>query len=339
MINFKALKKPFIIAEIGINHEGNFNIAKKLIFEAKKAGADGVKFQIFKPFTLANKMSKKSNLQKKSSGKKENLYKIWKKMELNYIQIKKLRSFAKKINIYFICSVFDVESLEKVRNLNIDAYKIASSDITDSYLQKYISKEKKPIILSTGMSDKKDIKNCIKNFKTRNLVILHCVSLYPCEKKQANLNRIISLKENFNYAIGYSDHCTGINAAITSIFLGAKVVEKHFTFNKKKIGLDHKLSADYNDLKAICDFAKDYQYLFGKKKINPSPYEKSFRKLFRKGIYFRKNVKKGKKILEKDIIIRRPMNITHPKEYEQIINKIAKKNFSEGETVNKKYIN
>ena len=121
MINFKALKKPFIIAEIGINHEGNFNIAKKLIFEAKKAGADGVKFQIFKPFTLANKMSKKSNLQKKSSGKKENLYKIWKKMELNYIQIKKLRSFAKKINIYFICSVFDVESLEKVRNLNIDA--------------------------------------------------------------------------------------------------------------------------------------------------------------------------------------------------------------------------
>lgn len=338
MINFKKLKKPFIIAEIGINHEGNFKTAKKLIFEAKKAGADAVKLQIFKPYTLANKKSKKSNLQKKSTSEKNPLYKIWQKMELKFLDLKKLRNYSKKLKIYFICSVFDIESLSMIRKLKIDAIKIASSDITDEYMQNYLSKEKKPIILSTGMSEKKEIEKCIKNLKSKNLAILHCVSLYPCNFKKANLNRIISLRKNFKHPIGYSDHCIGPIASILSINLGAKIVEKHFTLNKNKIGLDHKLSADPNDLKIICDFAKNYKFFFGVEKINPSNYEKSFRKLFRKGIYFRKDIQRGKKIDEKDIIVRRPMNKINPADYKKIINKIAKKDFLEGDDVRKSFL-
>ena len=338
MINFKKLKKPFIIAEIGINHEGSFKIAKKLIFEAKKAGADAVKFQIFKPYTLANKKSKKSNLQKKSTSEKNPLYKIWQKMELKFLDLKKLRNYSKKLKIYFICSVFDIESLSMIRKLKIDAIKIASSDITDEYMQNYLSKEKKPIILSTGMSEKKEIEKCIKNLKSKNLAILHCVSLYPCNFKKANLNRIISLRKNFKHPIGYSDHCIGPIASILSINLGAKIVEKHFTFNKNKIGLDHQLSADPYELKIICDFAKNYKLFFGVEKINPSNYEKSFRKLFRKGIYFRKDIKRGKKIDEKDIIVRRPMNKIKPADYKKIINKIAKKDFLEGDEVRKSFL-
>ena len=338
MINFKKLKKPFIIAEIGINHEGNIKTAKKLIFEAKKAGADAVKFQIFKPYTLANKRSQKSKFQKKSTSQKNPLYKIWQKMELKFPDLKKLRKYAKKLNIYFICSVFDIESLSMSRKLKIDALKIASSDITDEYLQNYLSKEKKPIILSTGMSEKSEIEKCIKNLKSKNLAILHCVSLYPCDFKRANLNRILSLKKNFKYTIGYSDHCIGPIASILSINLGAKIIEKHFTLNKNKIGLDHKLSADPMDLKIICDFAKNYKVFFGQKRINPSNFEKSFRKLFRKGIYFRRNIKKGEKILEKDIIVRRPMNKNNPADYKKIINKISKKNFLEGDEIKKGFL-
>ena len=338
MINLRRIKKPFIIAEIGINHEGSFNKAKKLIHEAKKAGADAVKFQVFKPFTLATKQSKKNKLQKKNSKKNESLYKIWKKMELKYRDLKKLRSLAKKLKIYFICSVFDIESLSKIKSLKIDALKIASSDITDEYLQKYLSKLKKPIILSTGMSEKKEIMSCLKNLKTKNIAILHCVSLYPCEPRRANLKRILSLKENFNHPIGYSDHCVGISAVIMSITLGAQIIEKHFTLNKNKIGLDHKLSADPKDLKTLCDFAKNYKNLLGDRKINPSKYEKSFRKFFRKGVYFRRDIKKGKKILEEDIIVRRPMNTTDPKDVKKIIGKVTKKYFFEGDNVNKNFL-
>ncbi len=269
---------------------------------------------------------------------KNPLYKIWQKMELKFPDLKKLRKYAKKLNIYFICSVFDIESLSMSRKLKIDALKIASSDITDAYLQNYLSKEKKPIILSTGMSEKSEIEKCIKNLKSKNLAILHCVSLYPCDFKRANLNRILSLKKNFKYTIGYSDHCIGPIASILSINLGAKIIEKHFTLNKNKIGLDHKLSADPMDLKIICDFAKNYKVFFGQKRINPSNFEKSFRKLFRKGIYFRRNIKKGEKILEKDIIVRRPMNKNNPADYKKIINKISKKNFLEGDEIKKGFL-
>ena len=333
MINFKKLKKPFIIAEIGINHEGNIKTAKKLIFEAKKAGADAVKFQIFKPYTLANKRSQKSKFQKKSTSQKNPLYKIWQKMELKFPDLKKLRKYAKKLNIYFICSVFDIESLSMSRKLKIDALKIASSDITDEYLQNYLSKEKKPIILSTGMSEKSEIEKCIKNLKSKNLAILHCVSLYPCDFKRANLNRILSLKENFKYTIGYSDHCIGPIASILSINLGAKIIEKHFTLNKNKIGLDHKLSADPMDLKIICDFAKENKNMEGTGKIEPSKKELKMRIFARKSMFAKKDIQIGERFTEQNITCKRPGYGIEANKYYKILGKRSKKKFKKFEII------
>ena len=334
MINLKKIKKTFIIAEIGINHEGKFLNAKKLISEAKKSGADAVKFQVFKPHTLANKKLKKNKLQIESSKKKEDLYEMWKRVSLNDKELFKLRMFAKKISIFFICSVFDLESLNLVKKLNVDAYKIASSDVTDYFLQSHISKEKKPVILSTGMANEQEIKVAIKNIKNKNISILHCVSLYPCNIKFANLNRINALNKKFDLPVGYSDHCVGVNASIIAITMGAKIIEKHFTLNKKRVGLDHALSADPDDLKIICDFAKQYSLFKGKNSIEPTRYEKSFQKFFRKGIYFKKDIKRNKKLDIYDLIIRRPKNNTPPKYYNKIINMIASKNFSKNESVN-----
>jgi len=334
MINLKKIKKTFIIAEIGINHEGKFLNAKKLISEAKKSGADAVKFQVFKPHTLANKKLKKNKLQIESSKKKEDLYEMWKRVSLNDKELFKLRVFAKKISIFFICSVFDLESLNLVKKLNVDAYKIASSDVTDYFLQSHISKEKKPVILSTGMANEQEIKVAIKNIKNKNISILHCVSLYPCNIKFANLNRINALNKKFDLPVGYSDHCVGVNASIIAITMGAKIIEKHFTLNKKRVGLDHALSADPDDLKIICDFAKQYSLFKGKNSIEPTRYERSFQKFFRKGIYFKKDIKRNKKLDIYDLIIRRPKNNTPPKYYNKIINMIASKNFSKNESVN-----
>ena len=320
------MDKPYIIAEIGINHEGNFKTAKKLIFEAKKAGADAVKFQVFKPETLSVEKSKKTKLQKKTSGK-EKLSNIWKRVCLNYRSLKKLRDLASIIKIDFICTPFDFESLKLIKKLNIDAIKVASSDITDIPLLAEISKSKKNIILSTGMSNYNEISKALMTIKKKNVAILHCVSLYPCEYKKANLRRIIALKEKFKkYFIGYSDHCKNVEASIFAINLGAKVIEKHFTLNKNRIGLDHSLSADPKDLKIICDYAKNFKLLNGKKKISPSNYERSFKKSFRKGIYLKEELKRNQILRKEHIIIRRPENPTKPELLYKIIGKKSKKN-------------
>ena len=221
-MKFNKLKKPYVIAEIGINHDGKFLEAKKLIFEAKKAGADAVKFQVFKPITLEGGKVKKTKNQKKTSGKK-NFTNIWRRVSLNYNSLKKLRNYSSKISIDFICTPFDFESLKLVKKLNLKAVKVASSDVTDIPLLLEISKLKKPVILSTGMSNSKEIAAALKTINNKNLALLHCVSLYPCEYNKANLNRILSLKKKFNkYVVGYSDHCKNFEASIFALNLGAK---------------------------------------------------------------------------------------------------------------------
>lgn len=325
MIKFNKLKKTYIIAEIGINHEGHYFVAKKLISEAKKAGASAVKFQVFEPETLASENARKTKLQRKNSGK-ESLTDIWKKVCLSPQSLTRLRLFAKNIKIDFICTPFDFKSLALVKKLNVDALKIASSDITDIPLLSEISKSKKPIIISTGMSNDKEITRALNIINKKNISILHCVSLYPCEYKKANLKRILALKTKFKkYNIGYSDHCKNVEASILAINLGATIIEKHFTLNKNKIGLDHSLSADPFDLKIICDYAKNFNQLLGSKKIIPTSYERNFKKLFRKGIYFKKNINKNEVITKEHLIIRRPENSTKPEFYNFIVGKKTKK--------------
>ncbi len=337
-MKFKKLNKPYIIAEIGINHEGSYSLAKKLIFEAKKAGADAVKFQVFKPNTIAVEKSKKTRFQKKTINK-ENLSSIWKRVCLDYRSLKKLRYFSKKLKIDFICTAFDFESLNLVKKLNLNAIKVASSDITDIPLLSEIHKLKKPVILSTGMSNEKEIYRAIKTINSKNLALLHCVSMYPCAYSKANLKRILALRKKFNkHIIGYSDHCKNFEASLFALSLGAKVIEKHFTLNKNKKGLDHSLSADPKDLKIICDYAKTINLMPGKVKIDPSNQEKSSRKFFRKGIYVIRKLNKNQVIKKENLIIRRPENKTKPELYTKLLGKKVKKKFNLHDPINLKYL-
>ena len=265
---------PYIIAEIGINHEGNFNLAKKSIKSAKDSGADAVKLQLFNPNTLAKEKSVKTNDQKKRISKKETLFQMLKRMSLNLNELKRLKKYAKNISLDFICSIFDEESLNLSKKIGLDAYKIASSDLTDLKLIKQIQKIDKPVILSTGMGSYNEIKTAIKILKGKKVYLLHCVSLYPCPISLINLKRMISLSRKFKLPTGYSDHSLGVNACLMALSMGSKIIEKHFTLNKNWIGADHELSADYKDMKIICDFSKNYQKLSGNGLIEPTTKEK-----------------------------------------------------------------
>ena len=337
-MKFQNLKKTYIVAEIGINHEGNLNTAMKLVSEAKKNGADAVKFQVFNPKTIAMKKSKIATFHKKNIGN-TSYDKIWNKLKINYENLYKLKKLSLKLNIDFICTAFDFESLDIVKKIGVNALKIASSDITDIPLIKEIAKVNKPIILSTGMSKKSEILKAVKTINKKNLALLHCVSMYPCDYRYANLKRITSLKDNFKgFQIGYSDHCKDVAASITAITLGAKIIEKHFTLDKKKNGLDHNLSADPKDLKIICDFAKNYKISLGKKQIEPNPIEFKFRKLFRKGIYAKKIIKKNKIINQDDLIIRRPENTIKPEKYFYLIGKKNYQNIEKNSEIKMNYV-
>ena len=331
------MKRPYIIAEIGINHEGKYNNIKKLILAAKRAGADAVKFQIFKAETLAD-----TNLKVKkffySKNKKETLYEMWKRLELNNKKLNLINILCKKVKIDLIFSVFDNQSLLRLKKIKFKFIKIASSDINDFPLLKQIKKFGKKIIVSTGMSNTKEIKKIINFLSRKKIFLLHCVSLYPCPLNKINLKRIYSLKKKFNIEVGFSDHTIGVSACLMALSNGANIIEKHFTLNKKLDGPDHILSADETELKIICDFSKKINLLNGNGIINPSKDEFKMLKFARKSIYVKKNISKYELFTNDNLTIRRPKGFFDPIDLNNIINKKSSKNLKSGTNLKYKHI-
>ena len=321
--------KPYIIAEIGINHEGRLDYITKLIYAAKRSGADAVKFQIFKAETLADKHSKvkKFYYNKKNY---ETLYKMWKRLELNDTKLNRINILSKKLNIDLIFSIFDFESLKKLKKIKYKYIKVASSDINDFPLLKKLKKINKKLIVSTGMANSNEIEKTISFLNKRNIYLLHCVSLYPCPINKININRMLSLKKKFKIQIGFSDHSIGINACLFALNKGANIIEKHFTLNKKSEGPDHALSADEYDLKLICQFAKDIKVLSGTGKIKPIIEELKIKKLARKSIYVKKEISKNEFFTEENLEIRRPKGFFDPIFLNKIINNKSIKNIKVG---------
>jgi len=342
MVKINNLNKfnnySYIIAEIGINHDGKIKKAYKLIDLAKKSGVDAVKFQIFKPETLAIKKSEKTNQQKKLTRNTETLYNMIKRLSFGEKEIKLVKKRAKKKKLDFICSVFDEESLKIAKKVGIDAIKIASSDITDLNLIKKISKLKKIVIISTGMANQNEITNALKILKKNKVYVLHCVSMYPTKILDINLLRMLEIKKKLKVDVGFSDHTIGTDASIAAITLGAKIIEKHFTDNKKNNGPDHVLSADYTDMKKISQFSNDISKIFGKQSIKPSKKESGFKKFFRKGLYAKKNISKFEKVSTENTIIRRPQNNFPIERYQKTLGKKFLRNYNVNESILKKSI-
>tara|TARA_B100000035_G_scaffold293469_1_gene282938 strand:+ start:485 stop:1537 length:1053 start_codon:yes stop_codon:yes gene_type:complete len=328
----KRIKKPYLVAEAGVNHECSINTATKMIKLAKLGGADAIKFQYYKAETIASKKSPAYWDTKKEKSK--NQFQLFKKYDhFNISDFKILKKECKKNKIDFMCTPFDVNGAKEINKL-VDIFKISSSDITNYPLIKEISKFKKPIILSTGASNLDEIKEAIKLIKKfhNKIILLHCVLNYPTKNHNAFLGLINILKNKFkNIPIGYSDHTfENFNLNILTAWIsGAVVIEKHFTHNKKLPGNDHYHSADFKDL---INLNKDFTQVINSMQndINKKlKIEKKSRLNARRSIYTTRNLKKNHRIQLKDIMCKRPAVGLHPKYFDKIIGKKIKKSKKE----------
>lgn len=290
-INFNNLKHTFIIAEIGNNHEGNYNIAKKLVKLAAKAGVDAVKFQTFKVDDFINKREKKR-------------YNQLKKFQLSYNQFRNLKKIANNYNLRFISTPLDYESSNFLLK-NSDLIKIASGDNNFFPMIQNIIIKSKPLIISTGMLNFDEISYLIKKLRNKigkkrmkeKIALLHCVTSYPVDNENANLNSINFLKKKFDLCIGYSDHTLGKEACLYGVSNGAKIIEKHFTIDKKFSKFrDHAMSADFEELREIVQSIRKIEKMKGLYQKEIGKCEVPFLKAIRRMPYAKKNIKKGDRI-------------------------------------------
>lgn len=331
------MKRSLIIAEAGVNHNGSFKLAKKLVFAAKKMGADIVKFQIFKANSIAVSNATKADYQKNTKFKTQ--YEMLKKLELRDIDYIKLSQLCKKIKIEFSASFFNESDLKIVPKLNIKRIKIPSGEITNYNLLKKISSFKKKIILSTGMSSLKEIKQSFKllikfGAKKKDITLLHCNTEYPSPLKDINLKAINTLRKTFKTDVGYSDHTISVETPIAAIALGAKIIEKHFTLNKKLQGPDHKSSLTPNEFKKMVLSIQNTEKIIGSEKKIVSQSEKKNISKCRQFLVAKENIKKGDPFGNHNITSKRTGSAgISPMKIPLLFKKKAKKNYKKDEKI------
>ena len=333
-------KKTFIIAEAGVNHNGSLKIAKKLILKAKIIGADAIKFQTFKAENLSTKNSPKADYQKKLTHKNETQFKMLKRLEFSKRMHHECMEYCKKLKIVFLSSAFDVDSLNVLKKLKLSVFKVPSGELTNYIYLKKLGSFNKKIYLSTGMANLKEINQAIKTLmkfgtKKRNITLLHCNTEYPTPFEDANLMSIITLKKKFNLEVGYSDHTVSIEASLAAVTLGASVIEKHFTLDKKMSGPDHLASLEVNEFKQLIKKIRNIEVSLGNGVKQASKSEKKNLKIVRKSIVAAKKIKKGEKFNYENLTAKRPGTGINPMNITKIIGKVAKRNFMPDEIITK----
>ena len=323
------MKKTFIIAEVGPNHNGSYKIAKKMINLLKSSGVDAIKFQLANPEAVYSQNAFKADYQKKNT-KKGSILEMSKKLQLtknNHLELSKL---CKKYKIKYMCSAFDLQSLKfLVETINVNPVKIPSGEITSLDILQYLSKYKGEIFLSTGMSNLNEIKKSLrilnKNFK-KKITLMHCVSSYPAISRDLNLNILNSLRKKFKLNVGYSDHSLGESACLAAVAMGSKVIEKHVTLSNHMEGPDHKNSITLKKFILMVKKIRELEILLGNKKKKLLKSELNIQKVARKSIVSKNFLEKGKKINRNDLVFKRPGTGISPMDVNKIIGRRVKKN-------------
>jgi len=326
------MKKTFIIAEAGVNHNGSTDIAKKLIDAAKDSNADAIKFQTFVTENIVCKNTKKAPYQDKNSLKNQTQYEMLKSLELSKTQHIQIFEYCYSKKIKFLSTPFDEDSVDFLNKLGLDIYKISSGDITNYPLLLKIAKLKKKIILSTGMSYLDEVTSAVnlilKNgTKKNNLSILHATSAYPCSYNEVNLLSMITLHKKYKLNFGYSDHTNGISIPIAAVSLGAKIIEKHLTLNKNMKGPDHKASLTPIEFKKMVSEIRNIEFAIGNDKKIPSKSEKKNIKFARKYIVASRKINKGDIFTNQNITTKRSGGGINPMKWNNIIGKRANQDF------------
>ena len=326
----------FIIAEAGVNHNGSIDLAKKLIDVASAAGADAVKFQTFKAKNLATKSSEKANYQKNTTNQKETQFNMLKKLELSKEMHLELINYSKNKDIKFLSSPFDHDSIELLKDLGLEIFKIPSGEITNLPYLRHIGKLNKKIILSTGMSNIDEVKNALdilfsSGTKKNNITVLHANTEYPTQMEDVNLKAMVIMGKELNVNFGYSDHTLGIEVDIAAVALGASIIEKHFTLDCNMDGPDHKASLEPDQLNKMVISIRNIEKALGNGIKKPSKSELPNIQIVRKSIITKTKIKKGEILNENNLAVKRPGGGISPMKWDEIIGTKAIKDYNEDE--------
>ncbi len=330
------MSKTFIIAEAGVNHNGDINLAYKLIDAAKEAGADAVKFQTFKSELIVSAKAERANYQKKNMAhKNESQLEMIKRLELNFDSFVKLKEYCDKLGILFLSTTADLPSTDLIDPL-VPLFKVGSADLTNNPFLENLAKRGKPIILSTGMSNLGEVETAIDLIKKHQpkinseyppISVLHCTTNYPCPYNEVNLKAMITLKAAFKIPVGYSDHTLGIEVPVSAVAMGATIIEKHFTLDNKMEGPDHAASLEPDELKRMVKSIRKVEDALGNGIKQPNKSEEDIMKVARKSIVANKPIKKGELFTIDNITVKRPGTGISPTRWNEIVGKAAIKDF------------
>ncbi len=333
------MTKTLIIAEAGVNHNGDIELAKKLVELAKESGADIVKFQTGKPKNIISRFAKKAEYQiHNTNDAQESQLEMVEKIALKDEHWNILITHCQKVGIKFLSTPFDFESIELLNRLGMQIFKIPSGEITNLPYLRMIGKLNKQIILSTGMSNLGEIETAISiltnsGTEREKISILHCNTEYPTPMQDVNLKAMQTIANAFHLPIGYSDHTEGIHIPIAAVAMGAKIIEKHFTLDKNMEGPDHKASLEPHELKEMVRCIREIELALGNGIKQESESEKKNKAIARKSIVANRAIRAGERFSEENLQVKRPANGLSPMEWDNVIGKIAKKDFEEDEII------
>ncbi len=328
--------KTFIIAEAGVNHNGSFELAKQLVDKAVWAGADCIKFQTFNSKNLVSKNAQKAEYQKKTTDSSESQLDMLKKLELTKEQFTELRNYCNQKGIMFLSTPFDLESIDFLASIGVKTWKVPSGEITNYPFLRAIGQRKESVIMSSGMCTLEEVRNAVnvlKKFGTTDITLLHCTTEYPAPYDSVNLKAMQTLQKEFDYNVGYSDHTNGIEIPVAAVAMGATVIEKHFTLDKNMEGPDHKASLEPEELRQMVLAIRNVEVAIGDGVKQPSQAEKKNIAIARKSIVAACDIKKGEVFTENNLTAKRPGNGISPMQWNNVLGKFAKRDFSEDEII------
>ena len=330
------MKHVIIIAEAGVNHNGNFELAKKMVVAAKEAGVDYVKFQTFNPKKLVSKYAEKAEYQKETTGSDETQLQMLQKLTLTEDNFLSLRDYCREVGIGFISTPFDLDSIAFLETFDMDFWKVPSGEVTNLPYLEAIARTKRKVVMSTGMCDMNEIQDAIEVLEkngTTEITLLHCNTQYPTPYEHVNLCAMNSIRDALHKEVGYSDHTQGVEVPIAAVAMGATVIEKHFTLDKNMEGPDHKASLDPTELKQMVSAIRNIEKAIGNGLKEPSSSEVANKAVARKSIVASRSIKQGEVFSEDNLTTKRPGTGISPMKWYEVIGKVAPRDFSEDEII------
>lgn len=335
--SFADDEPPVVIGEIGVNHNGDPNLARALVDAGVDAGVPVVKFQVFKTEKEISRFAELTPYQKETAAEAQSQFDLCKALELSHKDVRDLKTYCDRRGIGFLCSVFDFDSTDfLVQDLKVESLKIASGEVTNIPFLEYIGAKKVGILLSTGASRLDEVRIAVETLRKAGcpeLALFHCVSEYPAPAAELNLRAMQTLRQEFGVPVGFSDHSQGVEAAVAAVALGATVIEKHFTLDRRMPGPDHAASAEPDEMRRLVDVVAETKAMLGDGKKRPMPCEEANRPLIRRSLVAGSALRAGQRLTREMIEIKRPASGIAPRELQRVLGRELARDLQEDEPI------